>query len=195
MVVEGSVANVEKAFHVNLGVYPHPTERRNFFAPDVEPSLDLNVPVLAISGLSDYMIPHPASLHARKKAKPSDTTPQAGSASGLYIGQDFRGAYAQGVTNTGAGQSVALLEFDSYYTSDITSYLKTGSAGLSSSTTIVSNIIIGSLTGPPGSGNVEVALDIEMAISMAPGLSTVYVYEATNNGGRSRCYAESDGFG
>ncbi len=94
--VEGPVANVEKAFHVNLGVYTHPSERRNYFAPDVEPSLDLNVPVLAISGLSDYLIPHPASLHARKKIKPSDATPQAGSAGGLYIGQDFRGAYAQG---------------------------------------------------------------------------------------------------
>ncbi|HEY3854104.1 MAG TPA: MBG domain-containing protein [Verrucomicrobiae bacterium] len=183
--VEGPVANVEKAFHVNLGVYPHPTERRNYFAPDVEPSLDLNVPVLAIAGLSDYLVPHPASLHARRKAKPSDLTPQAGSAGGLYIGQDFRGAYAQGVTNTGAGQSVALLEFDSYYASDITSYLKNSSAGLSGSGVILSNIVVGSLTGPPGDGNVEVALDIEMAISMAPGLSTIYVYEATNSGAES----------
>ena len=109
----------------------------------------------------------------------------AGSASGLYIGQDFRGAYAQGVTNTGAGQSVGLLEFDSYYTSDITSYLKNGSAGLSGSSVTLSNIVIGSLTGPPGSGNAEVSLDIEMAISMAPGLSTIYVYEATNSGAES----------
>ncbi len=52
---------------------------------------------------------------------------------------------------------------------------------MSGSSVTLSNIIVGSLTGPPGSANTEVALDIEMAISMAPGLSTVYVYEATNN--------------
>ena len=32
----------------------------------------------------------------------------------------------------------------------------------------------------PGSGAVEVSLDIEMSISMAPGLSRIYVYEAPN---------------
>lgn len=41
--------------------------------------------------------------------------------------------------------------------------------------------MLGGLTGSPGGNNIEVALDIDMAISMAPGLSTVYVYEATND--------------
>ncbi len=45
--VTGSVANVERAFHVNLGVYQHPTENRKFFAPDREPSADLPVPAVA----------------------------------------------------------------------------------------------------------------------------------------------------
>ena len=44
----------------------------------------------------------------------------------------------------------------------------------------VSNVLIdGASGGPSGSGGeVEVSLDIEMAISMAPGLSKVMVYEA-----------------
>jgi subtilase family serine protease len=180
--VDGSVADIEKAFHVNLRVYPHPTERRNFYAPDVEPSLDLDVPVLAIAGLTDYMIPHPASVHVRLIENRSSLTPEAGSDGGMYIGQDFRGAYAQGVTNTGTGQSVGLVEFDSYYSGDITSYLNTPQAGLANSSVMLTNVVLGGLSGPPGSGNIEVALDIEMAISMAPGLSAVYVYEATNNG-------------
>ena len=35
--VEGSVADIQKAFHVNLRVYQHPTEPRTFFAPDADP--------------------------------------------------------------------------------------------------------------------------------------------------------------
>jgi len=180
--IDAPVADIEKAFHVNMRVYAHPTEHRNFFAPDAEPSLDLDVPVLAIAGLTDYLKPHPASVHVRPVKDRPNLTPQAGSDGGLYIGQDFRGAYAAGVTNTGAGQTIGLLEFDSYYASDIASYVSTTQAGLGNSSVALSNVVLGGLSGPPGSDNVEVALDIEMAISMAPGLSTIYVYEATNNG-------------
>src|SRR5436305_3730859 len=37
--VEGSASNVEQAFHVTLRTYQHPTEARDFFAPDAEPSV------------------------------------------------------------------------------------------------------------------------------------------------------------
>lgn len=45
------MADIEKAFQVTLGVYQHPREARTFYAPEAEPSLDLAVPVLHISGL------------------------------------------------------------------------------------------------------------------------------------------------
>ena len=57
--VSGSVADIEKAFHIQMRVYQHPVEARTFFAPDVEPSLDLDTPVLAISGLNNYVRPRP----------------------------------------------------------------------------------------------------------------------------------------
>ncbi len=57
--VDGSVADIEKAFNVTMRVYQHPTEARTFYAPDVEPSLDLAVPVLRISGLNNYSLPRP----------------------------------------------------------------------------------------------------------------------------------------
>ena len=47
-----------------MHVYQHPTEARTFYAPDAEPSLDLAVPVLGISGLDNYALPRPR-LHAR----------------------------------------------------------------------------------------------------------------------------------
>src|ERR1022692_555208 len=55
--ITASVADIERVFHVTMRTYQHPTEARTFFAPDVEPSLDLAVPVLAISGLDSYILP------------------------------------------------------------------------------------------------------------------------------------------
>ena len=37
--VEGTVADVEKTFHIRLGIYAHPKKARTFYAPDVEPRL------------------------------------------------------------------------------------------------------------------------------------------------------------
>jgi subtilase family serine protease len=42
-------------------------------------------------------------------------------------------------------------------------------------------VLLGGFSGSPGSHNIEVALDIDMAISMAPGLSQVVIYEAPTN--------------
>jgi len=35
--VEGTVADIERAFQVTLRVYQHPQEARTFYAPDLEP--------------------------------------------------------------------------------------------------------------------------------------------------------------
>ncbi len=67
--VDASVADIEKAFHVTMRVYQHPKEARRFFAPDVEPSVEMNVPVLAISGLNNFTRPHPAGLKIAPRQK------------------------------------------------------------------------------------------------------------------------------
>jgi subtilase family serine protease len=175
--VEGATTDIEKAFHVTMRVYQHPKEARTFYAPDVEPSLDLAVPILHVSGLDNYSVPHP---HLRKK--PADTiasaTPNSGSGpGGSYRGYDFRAAYVPGTALTGSGQSVGLVQFDGYYASDIATYIS--QAGISTSV-VLTNVPVNGGVGTPGSDNVEVALDIEMVISMAPGLSKVIVYEAPN---------------
>jgi uncharacterized repeat protein (TIGR01451 family) len=180
--VEGAVTDIEKAFHVKMRVYNHPTKARTFYAPDVEPSLDLAVTVLRISGLDNYTLPHPM-VHQVAVDRVKNATPKSGSGpSGSYMGKDFRAAYAPGVTLTGSGQMVGLVEFDGYYANDITAYEATN--GLSNVT--LKNVLLdgfnGTPTTGPNSGNAEVALDIEMAISMAPGLSKVIVYEAGPNG-------------
>ena len=174
--VEGAVADIEKALHLTLRVYQHPNEPRSFYAPDAEPSLDLTVPILDIGGLDTYALPHPRHK-VQPAGKPGNATPNAGSGpGGSYRGSDFRAAYLPGVALNGSGQSVGLLQFDGYYANDITTY--ESQAGLPNVTLV--NVPIDGGVSTPGSGNGEVCLDIEMVISMAPGISKIYVYEAPN---------------
>ncbi len=70
--VNGAAADVEKTFHVRLHLYEHPTEGRKFYAPDVEPSLDLAVPLLLVSGLGSFGAPRPASWGSFSFRKDSD---------------------------------------------------------------------------------------------------------------------------
>ncbi|MGO9201871.1 MAG: protease pro-enzyme activation domain-containing protein [Limisphaerales bacterium] len=176
--VAGAVADVERAFAVKLRLYPHPQEARNFFAPDTEPSVDKGLRVLHISGLDNYTLPHP--MIRRPPTGPrSGAIPRTGTApdgSGAYFGRDFRNAYLPGVSLTGAGQTVGLLEFDGYYKQDIATYET--KAGMSTGPQLVI-VPVDGFNEQPGSGNDEVALDIEMAVSMAPGLSQVRIYEAS----------------
>ena len=175
--VEGAVRDVEKAFNVTMRLYPHPKEKRDFYAPDTEPSVDFSVPILHVSGLDNYAPPHP-NVVVRPASVAGSVTPKAGSGpSGYYMGSDFRHAYVPGTSVTGAGQSVGLLQFDGFYQSDITAY--ESQAGLPNVPITVVPVQGGIST--PGSGAIEVSLDIEMVISMAPGVSRIYVYEAPNS--------------
>jgi subtilase family serine protease len=166
--VEGSVAAIEKTLHVNMHVYQHPREARTFYAPDAEPSLDLAVPVLGISGLNDYWRPRPR-LKATPSSQAPNAVPRTGSGpSGTYMGNDFRSAYIPGSALTGSGQTVGLLQFDGYNASDITYY--ENHEGLPSMT--LSNVLLDGFNGvPTGSGGeIEVSLDIEMASVRAASL-------------------------
>ena len=160
-----------------MRLYRHPRENRNFFAPDVEPSVDLAVPILHVTGLNNFIVPRPASLILTPANGLTTVTPANGTGpSGMFMGNDFRAAYVPGVSLNGSNQVVGLLELDGYYPGDITNY--EAIAGLPNTT--LSNVLIGSAGRHAGSANSEVALDIEMAISMATNLSKVIVYEGPN---------------
>jgi uncharacterized repeat protein (TIGR01451 family) len=175
--VSGTVAEIEKALHISLRLYSHPHESRKFFAPDTEPSLELNVPVLHISGLDDFQLPRPASLHRLPTDFGSGGTPLDGSGpGGLYRGNDFRHAYAPGVSLNGSGQMLGLVEFDYYFPADIATYRsQTGVAAVP-----LIDVFLDGAAPPAGNNNIEVALDIEVANAMAPGLAAIIVYDGGN---------------
>src|SRR6202161_1021840 len=89
VILTGSAASVEKAFHVAMGVYQHPTENRTFYAPDREPTPFLSVQLWHIAGLDNYSIPHPNIVRRNNSAEKSNATTGSGP-SASFLGSDMR---------------------------------------------------------------------------------------------------------
>ena len=168
--VQAKSGDAERAFHVTLKTFRHPSAARDFFAPDTEPSVPANLAVADIWGLSDYGLAHPLA-HG---AVPLKARAQGGSGpSGYFAGNDFRNAYLPGSPLNGAGQTVGLLQFSDYNKADITNY--ENMIGLTNFVTVTNVVLPGGT--PSTANNNETCLDIEMAIAMCPQLSRVIVYE------------------
>jgi hypothetical protein len=172
--VSGTVADIESTFHLNMMYWKHPT-RGTFFAPDREPSLDAGVTILDITGLDNFVVPHPMDIKSRPFENAEPLTTGSGPA-GLFTGGDFRAAYAPAVTLNGAGQSVGLFELDGFFPADVQANFQ--QAGLTP--VPVKTVLLDGVSGSAGSANVEVTLDIMMASYMAPGASNIIVYEGNN---------------
>jgi kumamolisin len=179
------VSAVERAFHVNLMTYQHPTQNRVFYAPDQEPSIDLPIALWHISGLDNYSIPRP--LHVRKSdfAKAHGMSPDAiighattGSGpSGSFLGSDMRAAYYGGTTLTGAGQNLGLLEFAGTDLADLNAYYARVKQANSVPITLLSTD--GTSTScvySQGCDDTEQTLDMTQALGMAPKLASLVMY-------------------
>ena len=172
--VEAPVTYIEKAFHVAMHLYPHPKEKRDFYAPNTDPTVATNIPILHVSGLDNYTVPR--RLGGGLKTVSPDTASTGITAyatgsgpGGYFMGNDFRKAYASGVTNTGAGQYIAIVDVcGPYYLKDV--YMYETNAGLSANIVITNILLSGWSAIPTGStgDEGEEVLDIGMAISMAP---------------------------
>jgi subtilase family serine protease len=170
--INGSVAQIEKAFHVVMMVYQHPTENRTFYSPDREPSLNLSVPVARIAGLNSFSIPRPA-LKKRPVTQSIHGNATGSGPQGAYRPSDMRAAYYGTGSLTGTGQSVGMLEFDGYNVSDVT-----GDEGGVTYTVPITNVLVDGGSAASDGDDGEQALDIAQSIGMAPGLTSVRVYIA-----------------
>src|SRR5215469_8449409 len=172
--LKGSVATIEAAFHVNMGIYHDPIQNRDFYAPDQEPTVDLPFQLWHISGLDNYAKPRPALVHKPLGAKGLATTGSCPSQS--FCGSDMRAAYYGGSALTGSGQNIGLLEFAGFNITDVNTYY-TGAGqtytyavtGVSTDGTSVNCVY-------PGCDDTEQTLDITQAGGMAPGVGTIYMF-------------------
>jgi hypothetical protein len=182
--VTGTTASVNRAFHVTMRSYQHPTEKRTFYAPDAEPAVDAGVPILNVQGLSTLNLPHPMLKKATKSELAQSFTTGSGSG-GEFLGSDMRAAYAPGVSLDGTGQTVGLVELGPYNLSDVQRYFSSIGQPLNVPIYNVLLDVDGECIGTSvtkGCDDGEEVIDMEQAISMAPHLSSLIIYEAYGSG-------------
>jgi subtilase family serine protease len=185
--VVGSVTAIERALHVNLLSYPHPTEGRTFFAADREPTLDLSFDLWHVSGLDNFSIPHPlyskrSDVAAERGIEPEAVVSHATTGSGpsaSFLGSDMRAAYYGG-TLTGAGQNLGLFEYEGTDLADLTTYYTNVKQTNKVPVTLIS--VDGTSTACVDTrkggrcDDTEQTLDMTQALGMAPGLASLVMY-------------------
>jgi hypothetical protein len=176
----GSVAKIEQAFQVTMQVYQHPTENRTFYAPDVAPTVEAGYPVLGVSGLTNFELPHPMLAHAASDG--SVHSNQTGSGpGGQFLGSDFRTAYYGAGPLTGSGQALALAEFGTWNMLDVQNYFSPTGANQTLTVPIVTEFLGGTNGAcPEPCDDGEEANDIIQIVSMAPAASVLIVYTDTS---------------
>lgn len=177
--LQGTVADVERAFAIRIGLYSHPAERRTFYAPDREPTLDSSARVLHVSGLDDYVLP---VAHFVRGAQPDALGKMATGSGpkGNFIGSDIRAAYYGGSALDGSGESLGLFEYAGYDLADVNRYFS--AVGQQNNVPIVGVSLNGAkLTCSGKCNDAEQVLDMEESLSMAPGLSQLVVYVGHND--------------
>jgi hypothetical protein len=178
--VRGTVAAIEQAFQLKMQVYRHPTENRTYYAPSVEPSVEPGIPLQGVSGLNNFEPPRPIGLQRSPKGEILRSNQTGSGPDGEFLGSDMRAAYYGGTALTGAGQSIGLFEFGPYNLSDVQNYFSL--VGQPLNVPIV-NVLLDDVSPicSEGCDDGEEVIDIEQAISMAPGLSAIIVYEGNND--------------
>jgi subtilase family serine protease len=177
--VKGQAADVEQALAVKLSYAKRP-DGTTFYKPDRAPSLDLGVKVSHIAGVDNLFVPR---HHGGSQVN------------GYYGSSDLRNAYAGNCLGlTGAGESVGIMSYWYYNPQDITSFetavgignASTCGASTPGSAPCINNNQINNYQPPAGAdalGTAETTADIELAITMAPGLKQVEVFQADGNTG------------
>jgi kumamolisin len=189
MVMRGPVNKIEQAFGVTLNDYEHEGRRYHSYEGTISMTQEHAEPVEAILGLDNHPIakPHFRIKEHRRRHRPTPTptptpppppTPppaQTGSFNPPQVAQLY--GFPTGVT--GEGQTIGILELGGGYNpSDLSSYF----AGLGIPEPQITAISVDGATNAPGDPNGadgEVALDIEVAGSIAPG-ANIAVYFTTN---------------
>ena len=183
--VQGTIDKVEKAFHVTMRNYQHPTENRVFFSPDREPTTDMAVKLWHVSGMDNFSKPKPKYVKRSDYAAAHGIAPEAvvshattGSGpSASFLGSDMRAAYYGGTALTGAGQHVALFEYYGTDLADLTTYYKNiGQTNKVPVTLISTDGTSTSCTAKSNCDDGEQELDITQALGMAPGLAGLEMY-------------------
>lgn len=183
--VSAPVEAVQSAFNLQLHEYQLPNGRV-FFAPDHNPEIPSSIAsiISGVIGLDSQAVWKP--FHRKQEtfstAEETFLTPQVNAQSfpsgpgGGFAPQDIATAYnLLGISANGTNQNIALFQLASYQASDINEY----ASFFGLPTPNLTNVLVdgGSTSGM----DAEVAIDIELALALAPN-SNIFVYEGPNSG-------------
>lgn len=206
LTLRGTVQQAETALAVDIADFA--TGDRTFHANENAPSLptDIASHVQAVVGLSNLAMPQPSSfalplidaICALQAALPIATAPGYTPPTPQQLFNDCVTALRnfnkywnpggggfvapRGVDGAGSGQTIGLVEFDSYDTTDVADFLEI--AGLPAS--LIGQLGNVHLNGgaPRGAGESEVLIDIDTVLAIAPG-ANVLVFDAPFSGATS----------
>jgi kumamolisin len=183
--VKGTVGVIEAALHVNMRTFKHPTENRDFYGTDSEPTPDLPFSLWHVSGLDNYSIPHALVVNRNDFAKAhgidaykvvSHATTGSGPSSS-FLGSDMRAAYYGSGLLDGAGQTVGLLEYYGTNITDLQTYFTNAQQpDLSGVVSLISTDTTSISCNYPACDDTEQTLDMTQALGMAPGLASLEVF-------------------
>ncbi len=195
--LRGTVQDAENAFHIQINNY-RSAKGRNFYAPSSDPLMPVNLAGLVtnISGLDNvaYFTHPPLAKQSKSKASlssnsvsclPAGTgTPPVLLPSQVATAYNLTGFYNAGFY--GEGQTVALVEFDDYSSSDISAYTHCYGENNNLPTSVPINRVKvdggnGGDGAAPGDGSIEVEMDMELILGADPHLAGLDVYEAPND--------------
>jgi len=183
--VKGTVGVIEAALHVNMRTFKHPSENRDFYGTDSEPTPDLPFGLWHISGLDNYSVPHAlvanrddfAKAHGIDSYKVVSHATTGSGPSASFLGSDMRAAYYGSGSLNGSGQTVGLLEYYGTNLADLhTYYTNVGQADLSGVVSLISTDGTSTNCVYPGCDDTEQTLDMTQALGMAPGLKSLEVF-------------------
>lgn len=176
--IAGTVDTINRALHVRMGAYRHSTGKRTFYAPDREPTLNLDVPVYSIAGLTDFSPPRLAPARRsfeQKVCPPPDDT----SGPIPYTPGDIRRAYVGDSPLTGRGQTIGIISFVSHSDADQTLYYE--KAGIISPP-LLTKVTVGNPTCV-NCDDREVVADVGNAAGLAPVLKEIILYQGIDTVG------------
>ena len=185
IVLRGPASKLEEAFGVQLDNYTQEGKTFHSYTGTLSMPSEHAGPVEAILGLDSHPIakPHFRLLDEKKKKpthpKPTPSPAPTPAASGSFNPPQVAQFYSFPTGVTGAGQTIGIIELGGgYNTSDLTSYF--GGLGIAPPSVIAVSVDGGTnAPGDPNGADGEVALDIEVAGSIAPG-AKIAVYFTTN---------------
>jgi kumamolisin len=175
IVMRGPTNKIERAFGVTLNDYEHQGKRYHSYEGTISMAQEHAEPVEAVLGLDNHPIaqPHFRIYDQQKKKKPAPAQ------SGSFNPPQVAKLYGFPTHVTGEGQTIGIIELGGgYNASDLSAYF-TKLGVVHPKVTAVSVDGAANSPGNPNGADGEVALDIEVAGSIAPG-ANIAVYFTTN---------------